>query len=56
MDQSSIAREEINRVLNLRHWVSSINGPRHECKCDECLAIKQVCHWARIGIDRKKEV
>lgn len=55
MDQSD--KNQIDLVMNLRHWTGSATGPRHTCKCEECLAIKKVCQLARErvqSIDKKK--
>lgn len=45
--------QEIEIVRNLRHWTGSVSGPKHDCKCDECRAIKQVCRLATEALAMK---
>lgn len=36
----------IATVRRLLHWLGGMSGPRHECDCNECTAIRQVCGLA----------
>lgn len=54
MTRDRVAPElAIERVMKLRHWTGSRLGPRYDCKCEECRAVKQVCALARETLARK---
>jgi hypothetical protein len=48
-----LTASDIARVMNLRHWTGGKHR-RHDCKCDDCKAIKQVCAAAREVLVRKE--
>jgi hypothetical protein len=49
-----VTEGDIKRILALRHWTGSKNGPRHDCRCEDCRAIVQVVAKAREERPKKK--